>query len=91
MGLAQVLVAPSVTSRNKVAAGALLVLVTSNENFRPDMRDSETTTEAARCSCRVPYRAVRAGRSGPARVFPRWPQQAHNHEVSRADTVSVPH
>ncbi len=23
-------------------------------------------------------------------MFPRWPQQAHNHEVSRADTVSVP-
>lgn len=23
-------------------------------------------------------------------MFPRWPQQADNHEVSRADTVSVP-
>lgn len=41
MGLAQVAqLPPSVTSRNKVAAGALLVLVTSNENFRPDVRDS---------------------------------------------------
>ncbi|GAB7147551.1 hypothetical protein LRC537489_07860 [Mycobacterium riyadhense] len=29
--------APSVASRNNVAAGALLVLLTSNEYFRPDM------------------------------------------------------